>query len=171
MRTTPRNGSAGLGLLCILIGICGLAIASEAAVIKTPEVLSTHRFRISFDGISDLGAMEIRGLVSESKVEPLVDPLKKPPRSRVLPVHLVIIRPVHPPDMVWQWHASILAGRQDKRSGRVELLGADGTPALSFHIRGAWPYKWVWPVLNATAPEPALEEIHFLADEVTPATR
>ncbi|MFO0980903.1 MAG: phage tail protein [Planctomycetota bacterium] len=123
------------------------------------EIASTHLFRVAFDGIPRLDAVQVRGLVSES-------PVAKGEAAK--PVEIVIVRPVQGADALWQWRAAIVAGKNDVRTGQVDLLARDGTPVVSLVIRDAWPCKWVWPTLDAANPAPALEEVHLLAAEVRP---
>ena len=112
-------------------------------------------------------ATEVSGLVSETVIE-LSKDYKAESKKKLEPVRIVVVRQVQQPDELWQWRAKIIAGKNDKRSGRIDLFGADGRPMVSFEIKKAWPYKWIWPNLDAADTAPALEEIYFIADMVVP---
>lgn len=148
--------------MIVFVAVCapGFLLGSERGA---PEVLTTHRFRVIFDGTDEIAAVEIRGLVSET--------LEARAGGKLKPVDIVIVRMMQPPDALWDWRASIMEGNKDKRSGLIEILRPDGTPAISLFIREAWPVKWVWPDLNAEDPRPAREEIHIRAAEVRPLSR
>jgi len=125
--------------------------------------LLTHRFLVAFDGVPEIAAAAVRGLESESLVSAESGPAALPENAVLKPVHLVIARPLQPPDALWDWRLAVLEGKNDLRNGRIAVLGPEGSAAVSFYIRSAWPFKWVWPDLDANDPRPAVEEIHFLA--------
>ncbi|MEW6742700.1 MAG: phage tail protein [Planctomycetota bacterium] len=125
---------------------------------KPLDPVSSHLFRVTFEGVPEIDAVQVRGLASESQ----------PSGEDLEPIELVIVRPLRAPDALWQWRAEIIGGKVSWRAGQVDILRSDGTPVLSLVIRKAWPYKWVWPTLDSTQPGPAFEEIHFFATEVRP---
>ncbi len=158
-----------------LICLCGILVS--AAVLSSPvqvrgadtgqnAPLQGHRFLISFDDIQLHSAVEVRGLSSESQV--LFTSDSAPRAGDLKPVVVVVVRPMQPPDELWSWRAEIAAGGTQTRTGRIDILLTDGKPGYTLFLKNAWPFKWVWPDLDAMNPEPAMEEIHFLATEVSP---
>ncbi len=147
-----------------------LAASTAGAAARGPaKMLTTGRFRVEFPGIEEFAPIEVRGLVSESGfVVSSRKPAPEPARD-LKPVKIVIVRRAQKPDALWQWRVAIMSGRRDHRTGRIYVLDADNEPALSFVILNAFPYKWVWPDLNAVKPELAVEEIHLIAQAVLPA--
>lgn len=156
-------------MLGLLVGSAICASSAGAAVGGPPQIFTTGRFRVEFPGIETLAPIEVRGLVSESGFSVSNRKPAPEPTRGLKPVEVVIVRRAQKPDALWQWRVAIMSGRRDHRTGRVYLLNADNEPALSFVILNAFPYKWVWPDLNALKPEPALEEIHLIAQAVLPA--
>ena len=157
-----------LGCL-VVVGILVLMAGSGElrAQQGSERLLTKQNFRISFDGIPALNVIQVKGLVSETVVEVSKD-RKVNARKMLEPVRLVVVRRVQAPDRLWQWRSRIAAGKKDRRNGRIDLLSRDGRPLVSYILTKAWPYKWVWPELDVSDPTPAMEEIHFLVEKITP---
>ena len=154
------------------LGLClSLQWGGIFAQTKSKKLLTTGRFRVVFESIGEFSVHKIDGLISETPVNLDQEPSRIQPQKGVRPVHLVITRFAIQPDDLWQWRSRIIAGKKDKRSGQVALLDHEQKPVLIWHIKKAWPFKWVWPEFNANQPAPALEEIHFLIEEVTPVLK
>ena len=156
---------------CALLALATVALATAhtwAAVGAQPTLLTTERFTLTFPGIEQISAMEVRGLVSESNYSVDRRTMAPVPSRQLKPVIIVIVRRAQEPDSLWDWRRAIMSGKQDLRTGRIHLLDAHHEPVLSFVVLNALPYKWVWPKLNAVTPEVALEEIHLVAQAVLP---
>ncbi len=130
---------------------------------------TTGRFRIVFEGIEEFRAIKISGIESETVVDLTEEPSRIQPQRQLKSAHLVIVREAIPPDDMWEWRSEIINGRRDIRAGRIDLLDQDSEPVLTWEITNSWPFKWVWPVCDANHPEPAVEEIHVVAEEIRPA--
>ena len=159
------TGRPDVYLLLAAIGVLASPRDASSAAGAKPEVLATHRFVVSFPGVGNVRAVEIRGLESETGFT--LDRGGVPaPNRKLKPAQVVIVRPAQEPDEFWQWRIAILSGKQDRRTGRVRILNAEGKPVLSLVVLNAFPYKWVWPTLRARSPTSAMEEIHLVAQAV-----
>ena len=154
----------------IVLCFC-FVLQTEKSKAQTNQMLrlTTGRFRIVFEGIEEFRAIQIRGIESETMVDLNEDPSRIQPQRQLKPVHLVIVREALQPDAMWQWRAEIINGRRDVRAGRIDMLDQNMEPVLTWEITNGWPFKWVWPICDATYPEPAREEIHIVAEEIRPA--
>ena len=165
-----RDTNRGRRFMWLLLFSLCLLIGNRVTAQTTGKAqLTTARFRVVFQGIGEFRAVRIQGLVSETLVDLSQESTRIQPRRALKPVHLVLARKAVPPDPLWQWRADILEGRRETRTGRVDLLDQNREPVLTWEIKEAWPFKWVWPVLDAVNPDLALEEIHFIAKSVQPA--
>jgi len=132
------------------------------------QPLNTGRFRLIFQDVEEFPVTAVKGLVSETLIDHSQYPSKIDPQEALKPAELIVIRIARKPDALWQWRESILQGRKDTRHGRVDLIDRDGNPLLTWEVIGAWPFKWIWPELDALSPGPALEIIHFICREIRP---
>lgn len=154
-----------LSLFCLLLCLKGEITAQSSGT----DLFTTGKFRVAFEGVGEFPVAQVKGLVSETLLDPAQDPSKIQPIKELKPVHLVIVRKAKKSDGLWRWREAIISGKKDLRAGRVDLLNQNMEPVLTWEIIDAWPFKWVWPELDANAPEVALETIHFMAKEVRAA--
>ena len=75
-----------------------------------------------FEGVGEFPVVLVKGLVSETLLNPAQDPSKIQPNKQLKPVHLVIVRKAKKSDRLWQWRDAIISGKKDLRAGRVDLL-------------------------------------------------
>lgn len=151
-----------------LLMLCSNNTYAETPVVgrDSPVIVLKNNFRITFSGLAEFDVVAVKGLVSETTVERKDLQIKS--KKELKPAHLVIVRRAQNPDILWEWRKNIIAGKDDKRNGQIILLDRDGNETLKYAIYKAWPYKWIWPQLDASDPSPAYEEIHFYAEKIEP---
>jgi phage tail-like protein len=62
------------------------------------------------------------------------------------------------------WFKNILDGKNDRRSGAIVYLNADGGEALRYNFFRAWPVNWEGPGLNASGNELAIEKLELAVE-------
>ena len=157
------------GVLSILICCFYFGSFNVHAQTGMNDFLTTGRFRIIFKGIGEFRAVRIVGLESESIFDEENPAAWLQPSRHLRPAHLIIVRHAIKPDDLWRWRQGILAGKKDVRKGRIDLMNSNRESVLTWEIDDAWPFKWVWPECDAIHPDAAMEEIHFIVQEIRPA--
>ena len=64
------------------------------------------------------------------------------------------------------WRQAIIDGKDDRRTGAIVFLNADGTEALRYNFFRAWPVNWEGPSLNATGNDLAIEKLELAVEWV-----
>ena len=148
--------------------LCSSNTNAQTTVVRrdSPVIVLKNNFRITFSGLAEFDVVAVKGLVSETVVER--KDLQIRSKKELKPAHLIVVRRAQNPDILWEWRRNIIAGKDDKRNGQVILLDRDGNETLKYTIFQAWPYKWIWPQLDASDTSPAYEEIHFYAEKIEP---
>jgi hypothetical protein len=63
---------------------------------------------------------------------------------------------------LFAWRAAVVAGQPDTRDVMIQLLDAPrGQPVLAWMLYDAWPLSWSGPVLDASQPGVALEQVEL----------
>jgi phage tail-like protein len=62
------------------------------------------------------------------------------------------------------WRQAIVDGKDDRKTGAIVFLNADGSEALRYNFFRAWPVNWEGPALNAGGSDTAIEKIELAVE-------
>ncbi len=75
---------------------------------------------------------------------------------------LTIRRALEQSPALFAWRSAVVAGQPDTRDVTIQLLDAPGgQPVLTWVLHDAWPLSWSGPVLDASSPGVALEQVQL----------
>ena len=62
---------------------------------------------------------------------------------------------------MWDWYEDVMNGSAELRRGTITVRDPQGNGEMEWHIKGAFPRKWVGPELNATQSTVAVETLEI----------
>ncbi len=136
--------------------------------------LGTHRFLIELDGVTVASFRTMSGLSSkqdviEYKLGGDRSVRRKP--GRVSFNNITLERGFSTDTALAEWRQNIIDGKkqndklkEDRRSGAIVYLNADGSEALRYNFFRAWPVSWEGPGLNATGNDLAIEKLELAVE-------
>ncbi len=127
----------------------------------------SFNFFVEIEGILVGGFSECSGLEVETElydyreggvnayVHHFAGPTKHPP--------LMLKHGMTPLDGLWGWHQDIASrGIINRRNGTVYLLSKQKLPLVWWDFRGAFPYRWRGPELQADSGQVAFESVELV---------
>lgn len=123
------------------------------------------RFHLEIDAVLVAGFAEVSGLSVETEVE------ERPEGGVNEQVHtfvkgtksprLVLKHGLTDSDALWTWHQEVVAGRIQRRDGRILLFDYAGEERWRWTFEGAYPVKWTGPDFKADTGTLAFESIEL----------
>ena len=129
--------------------------------------LAAHRFLIELDDITVGSFRTMYGLSSkqdviEYKMGGDRSVRRKP--GRVTFNNITLERGFSEDTSLAEWRQNVIDGKDDRRTGAIVFLNADGSEALRYNFFRAWPVGWEGPGLNATGNETAIEKLELAVE-------
>jgi len=129
--------------------------------------LAAHRFLIELDDITVGSFRTMSGLSSkqdviEYKMGGDRSVRRKP--GRVTFNNITLERGFSEDTSLAEWRQNVIDGKDDRRTGAIVFLNADGSEALRYNFFRAWPVGWEGPGLNATGNETAIEKLELAVE-------
>ncbi|NND01367.1 MAG: phage tail protein [Acidimicrobiia bacterium] len=129
----------------------------------------SFNFRVEIDGVPFTGFCRVDGLestidVSEHDGAPAKGKPKRPRRRQV--GSIVVQRAASAYRHLWDWHQAAVEGRDDRRAGKVSVLGEDGKVVMTIGFEGAWPCRWKLTTLDALRSGVLIEEIELAVEDL-----
>ncbi len=129
--------------------------------------LAAHRFLIELDDITVGSFRTMSGLSSkqdviEYKMGGDRSVRRKP--GRVTFNNITLERGFSEDTSLAEWRQNVIDGQDDRRTGAIVFLNADGSEALRYNFFRAWPVSWEGPGLNATGNETAIEKLELAVE-------
>jgi len=129
--------------------------------------LGTHRFLIELDQVTVASFRTMSGLSSKQDVVEYKlggDRSVRRKPGRVTFNNITLERGFSTDKALADWRQAIIDGKDDRRTGAIVYLNADGSEALRYNFFRAWPVNWEGPGLNATGNELAIEKIELAVE-------
>lgn len=128
---------------------------------------TAFNFVVEIEGLIIGGFSEVSGLQVETAVHDYQEGgqngyVHKLPGPARYPSNLVLKRGLTDIETFWSWHQDVVAGRIRRRNGTIFLLDSQGSPAMWWDFRQAYPVKWSGPDLKADSPAVAVETIELV---------
>ena len=130
-----------------------------------PDPYRAFRFLVEFDGMEMGGFQSVGGIESDTKIEPFREGgvngheiqhigLTTYPRLKLK--RGLVDR------ALWAWHGDVVAGRVERKTISIVLIGAAGEEAWRWIAVDAYPAKWTGADLDATQNALATEAVEFV---------
>jgi phage tail-like protein len=123
----------------------------------------SFRFLVEIDGIIQAGFAECSGFGSTVEVieyreggDPAT--VRKLPGKMSYP-DITLKRGVTDSHELYDWHATVLAGKPQHKNGSIVLQDDTGAEKVRWNFFDAWPSKYVGPDLNAKGNDVAVETL------------
>lgn len=127
---------------------------------------AAFRFHLEIDAVLVAGFSEVSGISVETEVE------ERPEGGVNDYVHTFIKGSKHPrltlkhglteADTLWRWHQEVVAGRIQRRAGRILVFDSAGAEKWRWTFEGAYPIKWTGPDLRADSSTLAFETVELV---------
>lgn len=151
---------------------------TENAVNPFGWVTPKFNFRVTIDGLPELGFQTVEGLESEVSVIEYrpgnTQFLFKSKRPGLVTYSNITLKKgsfVGEPDLKdwWNFYAwEIASNRNERKEILIELLDEAGETCISWTCKGAFPVKYTPPSMDAEADsEPAVEEVEVAVESWT----
>jgi phage tail-like protein len=124
------------------------------------------RFHLEIDAVLVAGFSEVSGISVETEVE------ERPEGGVNDYVHTFVKGSKHPrlmlkhgltdSDTLWRWHQDVVAGRIQRRAGRILVFDSAGAEQWRWTFEGAYPIKWTGPELKADSSTLAFETVELV---------
>jgi phage tail-like protein len=132
-------------------------------------------FRVTIDGLPELGFQSVEGLESEVSVIEYrpgnTQFLFKSKRPGLVTYSNITLKKgafLGQPDLKDWWHLyawEITQNRNERKEILIELLDEEGQTVVSWTVKGCFPVKYTPPSMDAEADsEPAVEEIEVACE-------
>lgn len=146
-----------------VIGFSATMTLGGRAVGVRPDPYGAYSFLVEIEGLIAGGFCELSGLEMKTDVEQVReggvnDYVHKLPGSSTQS-DLVLKKGQTDLDLLWNWHADVVAGKIERRNGSIYLLDAQGVPAMWWDFSRAFPVQWSGPALDAAAGQVAFETL------------
>jgi phage tail-like protein len=135
------------------------------AVAERNDPYLTFIFKVEIDGMIVGGFSEVSGLQVETEtqdfreggVNDYVHRLPKGSKQN----NLTLKRGITDSDTLWKWHQDVVAGKVERKSGRIVLLDVEGEEKWHWAFEEAYPVKWMGPAFNGKGIELAVETLEL----------
>lgn len=147
-----------------------LAIGGRAVGARL-DPYGAYSFLVEIEGIIAGGFSELSGLDVTTDVDTIRegginDHVIRLPKGSTQS-DLVLKKGQTDLDLLWNWHADVVAGKVRRKNGSIYLLDSQGIPAMWWDFTRAFPVKWSGPTLNATTGLVAFETLTLAHDGLT----
>jgi phage tail-like protein len=124
------------------------------------------QFHLEVEGIIVAGFAEVSGLRVETEVESyreggVNEYVHKFAKMTDHPP-LVLKRGLTDADALWRWHQDVVAGRIQRRDGRILLFDNAGEEKWRWTFESAYPVKWIGPDFKADSSMVAFETMELV---------
>jgi phage tail-like protein len=131
--------------------------------------LEAYRFQIELDGINIGAFKSMSGLstkqdVIEFKLGGDMSVRRKP--GRVSYGNIVLEKGFTTDTALQDWRKKVIDGEDDRRSGAIIYLNADGSEAIRYNFFRAWPVSWEGPTATAGTADTAVEKLELAVEWV-----
>jgi phage tail-like protein len=139
-----------------------LAIGGRAVGARL-DPYGAYNFLVEIEGIIAGGFTELSGLDITTDVDLIReggvnDHVIKLPKGSTQS-DLILKKGQTDLDMLWNWHADVVAGKIKRKNGSIYLLDPQGIPAMWWDFSQAFPIKWSGPTLSASSGLVAFETL------------
>jgi phage tail-like protein len=146
-----------------VIGLNAALAIGGRAVGSRLDPYGAFNFLVEIEGIIAGGFSELSGLDITTDVDTIReggvnDHVLKLPKGSTQS-DLVLKKGQTDLDMLWNWHADVVAGKIQRKNGSIYLLDPQGIPAMWWDFTQAFPIKWSGPMLNASSGQVAFETL------------
>lgn len=129
--------------------------------------LAGNRFVIELDGISVGSFRSMSGLSSkqdviEYKLSGDTSVRRKP--GRVTFGNIILEKGFTSDRTLADWRQAIVDGKDERKTGAIVFMNADGSEAVRYNFFRAWPVGWEGPSLNAGSGETAIEKLELAVE-------
>ena len=129
--------------------------------------IASHRFLIEIDGITvgsfkQMGGLSSKQDVVEYKLGGDKSVRRKP--GRVTFNNITLEKGFTDDTALADWRQAIVDGKDERKTGAIVFLNADGSEALRYNFFRAWPVNWEGPSLNAGGSDTAIEKIELAVE-------
>ncbi|MGD9731774.1 MAG: phage tail protein [Desulfamplus sp.] len=133
------------------------------------DPMSSYRFYVEMDGITEASFQGCEGLDSESEVIEIKEStkggavmIKKQP-GVIRHSDIILKRGVSSSLELWKWRQMIVNNKFDeaRKNGSIVIYDHNDTEKVRWNFTNGWPRKYVGPSLNAAEDAVAIEEIHI----------
>jgi phage tail-like protein len=132
---------------------------------KRKDPYLNFRFCVEIHGLIEAGFSEVSGLDVETETEDypeggVNDFVHKLPK-RTKHQNIILKRGITDSDVLWKWHQEIVSGKIERKSGRIILLGPEGSEKWSWSFEEAYPVKWKGPDFKGDSTAVAVETLEL----------
>jgi len=129
-------------------------------------------FKVYIDGQDVGGFAEVSGLSSDGDVVDYREGTDVELTTRKLPglrkYNPITLKRGYTTDLyLWNWYASISAGKRERRDGTIALRNDEGKEVMRWHFEHAWINKIEGPVFKASGNEVAMESVELIHEGLT----
>ncbi len=134
--------------------------------------LAAFRFQVEVDSVTIAAFKTMSGLSTKQDVVEFKlggdKSIRRRP-GRVSFNNITLERGFSTDKSLADWRQAIVDGKDDRRSGAIVYLNADGSEALRYNFFRAWPVNWEGPSLTAGGSDTAVEKLELAVEWIEAA--